>query len=649
MKCKICNKTKGKRFCSRYSTEICSLCCGKNRNLEVCNSLCDFFPNEKYEMLKTRDFTLTEVGRGKVFKFCESLFIPNIYEYIAINIIELKISVKSSTYISFKIKFNLKSNVDRKILKEEIYYRDNWKNDEHNFFPFFQIYTLGSGEVLNVKLLNSDCNLKYRIDNNHLDTWLPFSSIKNEIINSEDKEKFNLPDDCKFAFVTYGKSFIGKNSTFYANLDFNIDYDLLFDIEYNKTSVVDNKICIPFGLMFPFGLVNYNNYSYDIVDDLLIKDESLVQLLLPFEEKKYNLFLEPLENNNFLSSPLMIQYNFFEIEKKFYYDHYCILNHLLYLDNDESSIVNINFNKNPIFTSIYDSFNKVYDNTYSPVSISIYNNTSKIKKYSIEAVINDLSFKYEDEVFVESHKCMTFNIAPQLIDEKVKLLTSNCTKKINVKIFDKGNQLCSKTNNCLIYPNNIFIEKITNNRKDFEIDFRSFLAQWITPNCNEVDLIISKATKNMSMPGKVSNEYKIEAQIKNVYDTLADMKYAIRSISFAEGEYHTQRINYPKDTYKLESGNCIDLSLLLASCFEALKLPTYIYLIPGHAFLGVEINENNFVYIESTLLGVKDFSESCEVARDKYEKYFVNNQPKDDNSFVVDVSLARKSMIFPSN
>ena len=261
----------------------------------------------------------------------------------------------------------------------------------------------------------------------------------------------------------------------------------------------------------------------------------------------------------------------------------------------------------------------------------------------------DLSFKYESEVFVEGFKCETFNIAPQLIDDKVKSLSSNCEKNINVKVYYKDKLICNKTNLFLVYPNNIFIEKISNNRKDFEIDFRSFLAKWITPNCKEVDKIISDATKNMDMPGNVSNQNIIESQIKNIYDILSEMKYAIRSTSFAEGQYHTQRINYPKDTYSLKSGNCIDLSLLLASCFEALKLSTYIYLIPGHAFVGVKINDSYSVYIESTVLGKKEYYESCEIAREKYDKYFVDNQPRDNNSFVLDLSIARKSNIFPAN
>lgn len=649
MKCKMCNSVKGKRFCTNVNGEICSLCCGKNRNLIMCDSLCPYFPHEKFEMIKTDGITLTEVGRGKVFKFSESLFIPNIYEYIAINILDLKISVKSSTFVSFNMKFNLKNNIGRQISKDEIYYSDDWKSADTNLFPFLQVYTLGAGEVVNIKFLKSDCNLDYRIDNNHSDTWLPFSFIKNEIIDINDKKKYNLPSDCNFAPVTYGKFFLGKNSTFYADLDLSVDYNLSFDIEYNKTSTVDNKLCIPFGLMFPFKLVNFHNYSYSIVEDLEIKDTSLIQLLLPFDEKKINCFLEPLENNNYLSSPSLINHNFFDIENQFHYDNYCILNHLLYLNNNESSIVNVNFRKIPIFSSIYDSFNKVYDNYYSPLSVSIFNNTSQTKKYLIEVSMYDLSFKYESEVFVESFKCETFNIAPQLIDDKVKGLSSNCEKNINVKVYYKDKLICNKTNLSLVYPNNIFIEKISNNRKDFEIDFRSFLAKWITPNCKEIDKIISDATKNMDMPGNVTNQNIIESQIKNIYDTLSEMKYAIRSVSFAEGQYHTQRINYPKDTYGLKSGNCIDLSLLLASCFEALKLSTYIYLIPGHAFVGVKINDSYFVFIESTVLGKKEYYESCEIAREKYDKYFVDNQPKDDNSFVLDLSIARKSNIFPAN
>lgn len=649
MKCNICNEKKAKRFCKRMNSNICSQCCGKNRSLELCDSFCEYFSKEKYNLIKTGGIKLTEVGRGKVFNFSESLFIPNIYEYLRFDVTDFKINVKSSTLISIKLSFIIKNNCNRIIDIKEAYYCDEWKNNDKHLLPFLQIYTIGAGNIKRIKLICNGIQENVSIENNHNDTWLPFSIIKNEKISFADIKKYQLPKDLSTAPVTYGKYFAGKNSTLLSNIELNKKYDLDFDIEYNVTSVTDNKIFIPFGIFIPFKLVNFFNYKYNSIKECSINNNSIIQLLLPFDDKKINCFMEPLENCNYLSSPSLIQYNLNEIESNFHYDNYCILNHMFYIDNSDSSLINVKFRDFPIFTSIYDTFNKVYNNDYSPVSVSIYNNSEFIKKYSVEVLIQDLSFSYEDEVYVEPKTLSTFNIAPQLISDKVESITSNCEKNINVKIFDNKNIILNSTKKYLVYPKNIFVEKITNGQLDFEIDFRSFLARWITPNSKEIDEIISIASKSMDMSGNNPNQFDVEAQIKNIYDTLCNMKYAIRSISFPEGEYHTQRINFPKDTYKLKSGNCIDLSLLMASCFEALKLQTYIYLIPGHAFVGVKINEDYLIQIETTVIGKKEYCEACDIGREKYDKYFVNNEAKSDSAFVLDLSIARKSKIFPIN
>lgn len=108
MKCEICKSKKGKRFCSRVNTYICSQCCGCTRNILVCNSLCTYFPKENYLLLPTGSLKLTENGRGKVIKFSESLFLPNIYELLAFEIEELIISIKNPILLSVNLSFSIK-------------------------------------------------------------------------------------------------------------------------------------------------------------------------------------------------------------------------------------------------------------------------------------------------------------------------------------------------------------------------------------------------------------------------------------------------------------------------------------------------------------------------------------------------------------
>ena len=203
----------------------------------------------------------------------------------------------------------------------------------------------------------------------------------------------------------------------------------------------------------------------------------------------------------------------------------------------------------------------------------------------------------------------------------------------------------------MVYPKETFVEKLDNQRKDWKIDFGSFIARWITPNAPVIDSIVAKASLNHGITGGVSKDfYKIQSDMKKIYDVLSNLNYTIRTLTYPEGDYHIQRISLPKNTIELKSGNCIDLTLLLASCYEAIKLNVYIVLVPGHAFLKVKINNNYDEYIESTYLGKKEYCEATEKGREIYNKYFdENGNGINNDSRIIDISVARKSKIFPMN
>lgn len=650
MKCEVCNSKKAKRHCYDSNRNICSLCCGTSRNIDICNLLCQYMPEEKYELIPIKDIELTEVGRGKVILFSESLFLPNISQCLFIKIEKIIINIKNPILISVEIKFNINKNVKRKVSMEEVYLKDGWKREKDKMLPFLQIYTVGTGNIYNEELKCNNINERLFVENNHIDTWLPNSKVLDEKINKEDRTTFNIPPEIKVGRVSYGKHFIGKNSTLFANLQLGNTYELKFDIEYDSIHILNNKIVLNMGLFFPFSFVRYNEYKINVLNDYSLSQSAEMQLLLPFENKEINSFLIPLENNNCLSSPKYVKYEISNIEKSFYYDKYTILNHVLSLDTKEQSVVNAIYTKLPIFTGIYDTFNKVYKNEYAPVNITIFNDYNEIRKYKIEAEIQGLSYKKIEEIYVEPHAIVNKKIAPQLIEERVNEITSNCNKNIYIKIEDGNSILYENTKECLIYPKEIFVEKLENDRNDWRIDFRSFLSRWVTPNAKAIDEVIANATKSGDiLGGTTENVLRTEEDIKKIYDELGKIRYSIRCLSFSEGKYHTQRISLPQNTLRLNSGNCIDLSILLASCFEAMKLKTYIVLIPGHAFVRVKLSDNSSICIEATCLGNKEYYEAVEIGNNKYKEFFNEENPIKDGAHMVDISLARKSQIYPMN
>lgn len=651
MKCDICKTTKGKRMCiMKNNTLICSSCCGNRRNIVNCDSKCEYYWNEKYNLIQTSSMELTEVGRGKVFLFSESLFLPNILECLYMNIDNIEINIKNPILISIKLKFKIKNNVIRNVAEEEIYLKDSWKRED-KLLPFLSIYTIGTGEIENEKLLKDNVEQNVLIENNHADIWLPFSKIEKEKITKEQRNEFNIPNDIIYAPISKGKYFIGKNNTFLSNIEFNKEYELTFDIRYDSIHTINNIISMNLGMMFPFNLVNYNEYKVNLLNDYTFNKLSSIQLLLPFEHNVVNCNLIPLENTKLLSSPQYVQHSFHEIEDTFHYDKYCIFNQVFYLNTTNNDIVYASLRKIPIFTGLYDTFNKVYENEYAPINVSIYNAQNSIREYKIEVEIQGVSYKKIQKVYVEQCSIGNFKIAPQLIDEKIENITSNIEKDISIRVIAENGLIYENSEKCLIYPKEVFVEKLENTRKDWKFDCRSFLAKWVTPNAKCIDEIISKATINGDILGGFSsNLYRREDDIKKIYDTLSDLKYTIRSRSFSEGNYHTQRISLPERTMKLKSGNCIDLSILLASCFEAINLKTYIVLIPKHALVMVELSSTNRVCIESTCLGHNIYSEAVSIGREKYQKYFDENKNALDNAaYLVDIENARKSQIYPMN
>ncbi|MDP3103945.1 MAG: hypothetical protein Q8M95_04985 [Candidatus Methanoperedens sp.] len=117
-------------------------------------------------------------------------------------------------------------------------------------------------------------------------------------------------------------------------------------------------------------------------------------------------------------------------------------------------------------------------------------------------------------------------------------------------------------------------------------------------------------TVNIETP--LSQKEIVELQAKAIYETIKQngMNYVNTTVSFAPG--NSQRVKRPSDTIKFKGGNCIDGSVLFASCFEAIGFEPLIVIIPGHAFVGVRtwVDSNNYIFIETTAVGTSNFEKA---------------------------------------
>lgn len=134
------------------------------------------------------------------------------------------------------------------------------------------------------------------------------------------------------------------------------------------------------------------------------------------------------------------------------------------------------------------------------------------------------------------------------------------------------------------------------------------IAAWVTPNDSAVEGLVQKAQgylQNQPAPvpdGMVGYKGTSAQQVRDEVDALYDalrlsyhIKYVQESIPYSgtDASNAVENIKLPKEILHQHSGMCIELTALLAAAVESIGLHPAIVIVPGHAFLGVAVEENN--------------------------------------------------------
>lgn len=197
------------------------------------------------------------------------------------------------------------------------------------------------------------------------------------------------------------------------------------------------------------------------------------------------------------------------------------------------------------------------------------------------------------------------------------------------------------------------------------------IAAFITPNNPEIANIVMKSNKilekwgnNLSFNAYQSNNPNlIKMQIAAIYTTLQNenISYCMPPASY---ELIGQRVRMCDDIFLQKMGTCLDLSLLYASCLEAVGLNSMIIFIKGHAFVGCWLEDQCFtecVQDDMSMIskrivdGINQIclvESTCYVAGknvkfDDAVKLAEDNLKQEDFEFAVDVKRTRGSGIRP--
>ncbi len=127
------------------------------------------------------------------------------------------------------------------------------------------------------------------------------------------------------------------------------------------------------------------------------------------------------------------------------------------------------------------------------------------------------------------------------------------------------------------------------------------LAAFVTPNhpgiakiAQRASTILEEWTGNPSLDEYQSkNPDRVKKQMAAVFEAIAERKI-IYSSTPASFEENGQRIRLCDSIFSQNMANCLDMSLLYASCLESIGIRPLIVIVKGHAFAGAWLEENSY-------------------------------------------------------
>jgi len=142
------------------------------------------------------------------------------------------------------------------------------------------------------------------------------------------------------------------------------------------------------------------------------------------------------------------------------------------------------------------------------------------------------------------------------------------------------------------------------------VDLAGIFAAYVDPHSPAVDAILGRAgllaEAAQAVPGTRGRSRRL-ALAEVVWTELVrrGLRYSAEVLAIEAGPHlYSQRVQLPGQTWQRGSAHCLDASVLIASVLERLGIPTFLVLVPGHAFVGfyVDPERRQAEFVETTLL-----------------------------------------------
>lgn len=139
------------------------------------------------------------------------------------------------------------------------------------------------------------------------------------------------------------------------------------------------------------------------------------------------------------------------------------------------------------------------------------------------------------------------------------------------------------------------------------------VGSFVTPRDDTLRNFVREATNRYAPPtqGALNRQLALAATVYNVLSAQglryqADPNTPFSRVAADQIDY----VQFPRETLRLKSGDCDDLSVLLAAAYENLGIETALIDVPGHLFLifrtGVKEADRGLISLQDDLLAVRD-------------------------------------------
>ncbi len=248
--------------------------------------------------------------------------------------------------------------------------------------------------------------------------------------------------------------------------------------------------------------------------------------------------------------------------------------------------------------AIYSAFYPSYVATQYPLFKVSYSSDSA-QTLLINVSIGKFS-QEETQTVSANDSTQSSAFIPPLQGQVLRNLITDMNTSLHVQVTDTHNQTYYLDDIPLLLHSRWLMQWLVANRLQ--------IAAWVTPNDPAVAELVRKAATHLAsedppvpagMVGYKGDAHQVTDQVDAIYDSLRldyGIKYIQASVPYsgtANGGDATQYVKLPAEVLQQRSGMCTELTVLLAAAVERIGLHASIVIIPGHAFLGVAVTEDN--------------------------------------------------------